>query len=412
MDWMRFRENFRKEVYRDLDKTVKSTVEAQLSLLAKSVQAAAASSPLVLGSAVNAVKDASFMAQAGISDDELDRQVASGGISPNTMTVGGFKKEPATTLLASAKDPGMETAQTSRVGPADVEDITAGAKPRSESIARALQERGSMLLPKGTLQVEPGITYAHFSSNRIKIEGFYILPFFIGVPSTEEVNRDVMIETLSFKYGFLNNLQFDFKVPYRQEFDRVINSGQSSETVRSASGFGDIEMGMSRQIGWEHDMMPDLIANVTLKTPTGQDPYEKPIGLGTGHWAVRTALIAAKSSDPAVIFGSINYTYNVERSNIENVGTVKPGDSVGYSVGTAIALSYQTAVSFSFDQSVNFSMTKNGQRVVDSFLNSSSFKTGFNWALSANQSVDFGVSMGLTKDSPDMTVELRFPHTF
>jgi len=40
------------------------------------------------------------------------------------------------------------------------------------------------------------------------------------------------------------------------------------------------------------------------------------------------------------------------------------------------------------------------------------FKTGLTWAMDENKSLDFGVSMGLTKDSPDATVELRVPITF
>lgn len=350
-----------------------------------------------------------------VMDSQLDQYVASGNLNPDVATGSGYKvplRSGGNQLMQLAS--GKKTLKTVKSA-SDVDTVPASSEDtgrRPESIERTLQEKGSILIPKGTLQLEPSFTYAHFSSNRINIQGFSILPVLvIGDISTQEVNRDVFIESLNFKYGLMNNLQADLKVPYRQEFDRITNSS-TSQSTRSASGFGDVEIGLSRQIGWEHGIMPDLIASLSVKPPTGQAPYNKDIGLGTGHWAVRSALIAAKSSDPAVVFGSINYTYNFERSGIENYGTVKPGDSVGYSLGTAIALSYQTAISFSFDQSVTFSMKRNDQTVTDSFLNAANLKFGFNWAINEKRAVDFAVSKGLTKDSPDFTVEFRFPYTF
>ncbi len=289
-------------------------------------------------------------------------------------------------------------------------EVRAGEK-KAESLERALIQRGGILLPKGKLQVEPSITYAHFSSNRITIQGFNILPVLvIGSISTETVKRDVFINTWAFKYGLFKNFQTEVKVPMRWEHDRVTDTF-GSESTREYGGLGDIEFGMSRQIGWEHGFIPDLLANISVKTNSGEAPYNRDIGLGTGHWAVRYGLTAVKSSDPAVVFGGLNYTWNIKR-NINDFGEVDPGDTIGYTLGTAIALSYQTAINFSFDHSVTTKLMKDKRNVPGSFINAANLKTGFTWAINERSSVDFGVAVGITNDAPDMTIDIRFPYTF
>lgn len=296
--------------------------------------------------------------------------------------------------------------------PEVLETIASGETPkRDEAVERTLVQKGGMLLPRGTLQVEPSFTTAHFSSNRINIQGFSILPVLvIGEISTESVKRDIFIESLSLKYGLLNNLQGELRVPYRYELDRV-TSNLGAESTRDSSGMGDVEFAISRQIGFEQGIRPDLVANLSVKSITGEGPYNRDIGLGTGHYAIRGNLIASKSSDPAVIFGSLNYTWNIKR-NIANYGAVDPGDTIGYSLGTAIGLSYQAAMNFQFEHSFTSKMKKDGIPVNGSFLNAASLKAGFTWSVSEKSSIDFSVGFGLTTDSPDYVVEIRFPFTF
>ncbi|MDD5730345.1 MAG: transporter [Candidatus Omnitrophica bacterium] len=321
-----------------------------------------------------------------------------GDMEPETATPAGPKKK--------SEQPVQEGPAAGKAGDDSKEGIT-----KQNAIERTLVERGGMLLPKGTLQIEPGFTSAHFSSNNINIEGFAIIPLFIGEVTTQTKKRDIFISTLSTKYGLLENLQGELRVPYRYEYDRTTDNTQGTETSLKKGGLGDIELSLSRQIAFEHGLVPDTVFSITGKSITGQDPYNHPIGLGTGHWGVRTGLVFVKSSDPAVIFGGLNYSWSARRK-FDNFGKVEPGSSVGYTLGAAIALSYQTAINFAFDHSVTFKMKKDGVNVNGSFLNSASLKTGFNWSFSKNASVDFSISHGLTTDAPDYVVELRFPYTF
>ncbi|MBF0478026.1 MAG: hypothetical protein HQL26_00950 [Candidatus Omnitrophica bacterium] len=342
--------------------------------------------------------------QGNLNDEDLDQYFA-GNETPKALGINsGYTK---LALQKSADEPSSSTLQTG------TGEISGGNKRElPASLQKTFEERGSMLLPKGKFQLEPNFTYAHFSSNRINIQGFSILPVLvIGDISVQEVKRDVFINTYSLRYGLLNNLQAEIKVPGRFEHD-LISTSTTSETTRNHGGLGDVELGLSRQIGWEHGVWPDLIAAFAVKTPSGLEPYNHSIALGTGHWAARGSLIAAKSSDPAVVFGCLSYTYNFARNGIENYGDVKPGDTIAYSLGTAVALSYKVALNLAFDQSLTTKMNRNGSPVVDSFMNSADLKAGLNWVIDDKKAVDFSVSMGLTKDSPDFTVEIRIPISF
>lgn len=435
----RWRENIKKEVYQELRQEmttlvkaeVKSEFENYIAQNALTTSDSAIEAHLSEPSKekndliVEAVREAILeLAQNEerfarvISNPELDRYIAGRGIDPKLQIGSGMYKNPYSydELTLAQADTGSDQSSNTQEGRItvqnDEEQVVHGEKQRAESVERVLQQRGSVLLPKGTLQFEPSFVYSNFSSNRINIDGLLLLDVFaIGEISTETVERNIFIETLAFKYGLFNNFQTDLRIPIREEYDRITRTS-GTETTNNATGIGDIEFGVSRQIGWEEGWKPDLIAAFNVKPPTGQDPYNREIGLGTGHWAMRGSLIAAKSSDPVVIFGSLNYAYNMARNDIENLGDINPGDSIGYSLGTAIALSYQTAINFSFNHSLTFKTERNDVEVAGSFLNVASFRTGLNWAINERSSVEVGVSLGLTPNAPDVTVEVRFPYTF
>lgn len=348
--------------------------------------------------------------QTAMTDHELARIIAGRGIEAKMPIKNSIFKSPLPNefrlALAGSNDSATHTS-------AQELDETVAGEEHPEAVERTLQQRGSVLLPKGSAQIEPSFSWSHFSSNRINVDGLIILDVFaIGEIATEKIRRDIFIQTMSLKYGLLNNFQAEIRVPFRGEFDRLTKTSSTSEDTSNTSGLGDINLAFSRQIGWEHGYMPDLILSLGVKPPTAKSPYNKEIGLGTGHWAVSTSLIAAKSSDPAVIFGSLSYNYNVERTGIEGLGDIHPGSSLAYSLGTAIALSYQTAINFSFDHSITFHTESNGAAIAGSFLNVANFKAGLNWAINEKRSVDFSISMGLTEDSPDLSVMLRFPYSF
>lgn len=305
---------------------------------------------------------------------------------------------------------GMAGPGMADLNPMETEPIRQETR-KEKAVESALQQRGGILLPKGTLQLEPSFTTAHFSSKRIKIEGFSILPVLvIGEISTESVQRDIFMSSMSARYGLWHDLQVEVKAPYRYEHDRI-TSNLGSEEVDTVTGLGDVEASLSYQIARENGLIPDTIISMGIKAPTGADPYFNPIGLGTGHWGVRAGIVGVKTSDPVVIYGTLNGIWNLEKE-YDKFGLMDPGNTVSYAVGTAMALSYRTALSFQFEHSISQEMKQENNPINGTFVNAASFKAGFTWTVSENMGVDIGVSMGLTEDAPDYTLDLRLPYTF
>ena len=77
----------------------------------------------------------------------------------------------------------------------------------------------------------------------------------------------------------------------------------------------------------------------------------------------------------------------------------------------AYALNEKLSTSISYQQRFTFKSKQNGNRVANSDVNVGSLFFGVSHALGAKASLSFSVGVGLTKDAPDVTVELRVPFT-
>lgn len=303
------------------------------------------------------------------------------------------------------------------------------AKEGTESI---LEQKGGVLLPKGTLTLDPSLNYTHFSRNLIAISGFTLFEaIVIGRIQVEEIKRDILTGAISLRFGILDRLQVDAKVPYLYRNDRLVRptgAGTSEEekpvTLIDDYGLGDIEGGFSihalRGRGW----LPDVILNVKGKTRTGRDPYGldtgkergrevlKELPTGTGHYGLSGGLTLVKAIDPVVIFVTGNYFWNIKRDVDVNYGEIDPGDSIEYILGTAAALSERVSLSFSFQNIFTPSGKQNGVKIPNSNLNAASLFVGASYKVGKNVSLYCNVGVGLTEDSPDFQVQLNVPITF
>lgn len=292
------------------------------------------------------------------------------------------------------------------------------------TLERTLIERGGLLLPPGTLEIEPAVEYSFFSTRRIDVSGFSVLPtLIIGVLETEKVQRDLLDASITLRLGVFRDIQIEVRVPYRFAWDRV--STETTETKNSDDDIGDIEVALQYQPIKERGWIPDVILGVRGKTVTGKDPFGLGAGeipTGTGLYSITGTVTAVKSSDPAVIFGGLNFTYNLDRDVVVTRGDafeteINPGHSIGYNIGVAIAISIDLSINLRFQQSFT-SSTKTkvpGARassVPGSTLNVAIASFGATWAISQNTSADVSVGIGLTDDSPDVTVRFAIPVRF
>jgi hypothetical protein len=244
----------------------------------------------------------------------------------------------------------------------------------------------------------------------------------VGLIQIQKIQRDILTPSVTFKYGILDPLEFDLKIPYsfrKNEFN--IGSGSSSENKDvSDSGIGDIEGSFLWQLASEKGARPDIIANLRVKSDTGKDPFglattsiqgipvpEDELPNGSGFWGVEPSFTFVYTTDPAVIFFNLGYFWHIER-DIDGYGEVDPSDSFNFSVGSSFALNDKFILSTAYEQKWFTEASINDVNQEDTDITIGSIIFGGSYVTSDRSSINLSVSIGMTPDSPDTQLNLRY----
>ena len=322
-----------------------------------------------------------------------------------------------------------------------------GPETQPPAVAPLFDQPG-VLTPKGKYVLEPSVQYSYSSSNRVALVGYTIIPaLLIGLVDVREVKRNTVTGALAYRYGLGNRFELEAKLPYVYRSDSTISreifTGSASERVFSSSGkaVGDVEVGARYQINDGGVSKPYYIGSLRLKTRTGKDPFEVetdcvtrcvgntsgtglPLDLptGSGFYSLQPGLTVLFPSDPAVFFGGVSYTYNFKRSGVsrlvrngerEFVGDVEPGGIIGLNFGMGLALNDTSSFSMGFDINSIGRTRQNGVPLASSVRTQlASLLLGYSFRYSDKTAYSLTVGAGLTRDTPDFTVNFRIPMSF
>jgi hypothetical protein len=322
-------------------------------------------------------------------------------------------------------EPEEEAPAAPREEPA--EDIT-GAEQRPEAerpTEQLLVERGGVLLPQGTLQIEPSFEYEHSSRDRVAINGFTIFDaIVIGSIRVDDLERDILTAAVTTRYGITNRLQAEVRVPYVYRQDKeVLGVGTNDQNTRSIDTYdiGDIEANLSYQILSQQDWIPATIVRAEARFPTGTDPFEieretirggdqrltEP-PTGNGFYGFGPSATFVWRLDPAVAFAGSGYTFNL-KDEFDGFGEIDPGDTFEWFVGTNIALSELVSLNLSFVNQITFETEQEGEGTPGSDSNDARLVLGTSIGLSERMSLVASAGAGLTDDSPDFNFTLSVP---
>lgn len=341
------------------------------------------------------------------------------------LTPSAFRALPR---LAQATEPEQPPPQP----PVPLEPEPEPERPKPEAPREALLlERGAILLPKGTLQIEPSFEYSHFSSSRVAISGLTIFDaIIIGTLNVDSLKRDILTGYLTARYGLLDRLQFDVRIPYVYRRDEeVLGVGTANQRERTTDNhnIGDIEASLLGQALIGSGAVPDVILRVDATFPTGEDPFgierervegrpgelrpRKP-ATGTGFYGVGPGVTAVWRSDPVVFFTGARYTFNLSRDVGNGFGNINPGDSLEWLAGFNLAVSERVALNLSFVDKMFWSTTQGGVTVPGSSFNDARLVLGASIGLTANVSLLVSAGIGLTEASPDFQFTVSLPIAF
>ena len=399
--------------------------------------------------------------------DELERQLRAGGVKQpasasqlerlrgtgpaNTVTGGTPLDVLRGTGGADAPQAGLPAPVTGGAAPvASTQPDTVGRAPeqtqqRTPEVAPIFETPG-VLTPHGKVVFEPSIQYGYSSSNRVALVGYTVIQaLLIGLLDVREVKRNSTTGAATFRYGVGNRFEVEAKIPYVYRSDstvsREIFTGTAAERAfeTSGKGIGDIELGARYQLNDGGVDKPYYIAGMRFKSRTGRDPFEVvtdcqtrcigdnvtgtglPLDLptGSGFYSLQPSLTWLLPSDPAIFFGTFNYTKNFKRGNIyrtvlngerELLGDIDPGNVFGFNVGMGLALNEKASFSIGYDHNSVSRMRQNGQVIPGSVrIQLGTLLLGGSYRLSNNRTLNLSVGAGLTRDTPDVTLMVRMP---
>lgn len=358
-----------------------------------------------------------------------------------TATVANQQRAPAAqpTQTASAS---TSTSSTSGYG----ESLKDSSDP-APSVG-ALYQEASGFFGGGTFSLEPGITYSHYDTRQLFLNGFLALDaIFLGNLGIDEISADTFTFDLTGRYNWRQRWQFDANVPfvYRQTTYQSAGAGGAStrfseKSVNGDPRLGDISVGVSYKFLDEAPGRPDAVASLRVRMPTGKHPYGIKLNLvpgndnlnvpddlptGNGVWAVTPGLSLVKTIDPAVLFGNLSYTYHMEgdfsdisaQVGSKVPGKVQLGNYFQFGVGMAFALNERMSMSMSFSELVSRSsrIKQKGaswETVNGSDTNAAYFNLGMTLAATDRLTVVPSLAIGLTPDAPDFSFSIKFPYYF
>ena len=314
---------------------------------------------------------------------------------------------------------------------------TVGQAPSEKSTSRPLAvaqifEQPGLLTPSGTFSIEPSVQYSYASSNRVTLVGYTVIPaILIGLIDIKSVNRNTLIGALTVRYGVTNRIELETKVPYVYRNDTVVsrslNTGATQDTTSNTigKGLGDVEFTARWQMNEGGADTPYYISFLRVKTHTGTSPFDvkldangvqQSLPTGSGFYGIQPGLTVIFPSDPAVFFGGVSYDVNLWRGGASlgpTYGSINPGDILDVNFGMGLALNEKASFSIGYDHSVIGKDTVNGAAPPDATVTQlASLLIGYSYQLSDKRSFNLALAAGLTQDTPDTQLTLRWPINF
>jgi hypothetical protein len=386
---------------------------------------------------------------------ELDMQVQAmqarlAGKAPSATTMPGT----TTATVVPPATPAASPASAEPPAPAQAgyASTAAEAEEARKELPRSVADvkQATRTLFNQRLVLENGLTYNRYDRKQLTLNGFLALDaIFLGNIAIENVESDTINYNFAARWGVTPKLTLNLDVPYlwRKTVYQKGGAGGAAAAIAqeetSGSGVGDLTVSGNYLLLPETTGRPEMVLNVGVTAPTGQEPYGIPWRVlerddddfirfavpeeqptGNGAWQASAGVSVVKTSDPAILYGNIGYTYSFESSfddidnnpDTINPGDVKLGDSYYFGAGVAFAFNERTSFSMSLSNrlSARARTRYEGQpwgKVIGSDANSALFNLGVTYALNPHATVVGLLGIGLTPDAPDFTLGFRVPYS-
>ncbi|MCD6673358.1 MAG: acetate kinase [Burkholderiaceae bacterium] len=306
-------------------------------------------------------------------------------------------------------------------------------QPAQPAAPARIFDEPTALTPHGRFVLEPSYQFVHSTDNRVALVGFSVIPAItIGLIDVRRVSRDIHTLALTGRYGVTSRFEVEAKVPWVHassdtQTRALATPSFTDETFdASGSGLGDIELAARYQFNAFRGDNAVYIGHLRYKSRTGTGVFEVPIdetGLqtelptGSGFQGLQTGVTFLYPSDPAVFFGGAAYTYNFARDVGHGFGRVRPGSVVDLNAGMGLALNERASFSIGYQHSIVGSLQQRDPEEVARVLARTgrlqlgTMRFGLGYRLTPKTNLNVSLGIGVTDDTPDFELTVRFPYS-
>jgi hypothetical protein len=231
-----------------------------------------------------------------------------------------------------------------------------------------------------------------------------------GTPQVarQDVKEDRLETRLTFRAGLPYASHVEIRVPYILLREDRSTADQFEQTAHK-HGWGDLQLGFTKQLADERPARPGLLATVNWRLPTGNFRLGEP-SAGGGFHALQGALTLVKRQDPLVFFGTASYTSVLERRH--SGADIDPGDQVGLKLGTILAASPRTSIRGGFELNRSGRTKINDVSRPGSDTAVATLQFGLATLVSRGTLLDIQLNIGVTPDAPDFALIVALPFRF
>lgn len=266
----------------------------------------------------------------------------------------------------------------------------------------------TVLLAPGKYELEFGVGYK-------QVRESYLLPAAGYFQRSSYLARQVTFDA-SLRGGLHPGVEGWLSIPYSYSYVEQVST---NEYVRDADAWdlGDVSFGLQYQMMSESFTRPAISASFSISSPSGQKRYRNysetwkdPLDNGSGHWSGMAGLSFVRTTDPAILFGGINYQYYV-RNEIDGYN-ILPGWTAGLYVGLGHALNEDLSIGARVSYSYQSHMEVDGERMYGSDNDvldvsmSASYRFAGQWV--ATPQITFDVASGAGAPSISLKIKRQY----
>ncbi|PAW12048.1 transporter [Vibrio sp. V1B] len=298
---------------------------------------------------------------------------------------------------------------------------------RAQTVSDVI-DRPGVLTPRGQWSFDTSLSYTQNSSNKVSVVGYTVLPtLIVGRIEVSDADRTTVTVGLTARYGLTNATELEVRLPYVYRNDQIatrpIQDGSNADVVNTTidgGGMGDVELAIRHQFNF--DSAPYWVGGLRVKSDTGRSPYDVSIDegsnsfsdvpTGSGFWSFEPNISMIYPTDPAVLYASLSYIYNLEEN--VTVGDTKAdvdlGDTIALAGGMGFAVNPDLSFSLGLSHKTILKSKVNGSSADDAkLLQLDALTLGVNYAFSPRASLNVSAQAGLTEDTPDFQLTIRVP---